>query len=409
MPDDDTISTEDFFWKAALAGPLAFFKSGYTESEVKDIIEHYHDESAREHVVLRALGTVQMYGLAAKRWQEAEKVSNENPEQQNLATESYFVEQAVWARKLLEALVTLVNFSSTNDNRYFAHFVAVSEFTREHYRCDDERKIFGLPSPVRSLVLDTLEEREIALFRQLPDSDKCWYVRSRSKAHLLATQQTRYFAALKIATEAEKTALGYMYNMTYGATSEIIHFSILKKNLEEEESRRLFQSQCGLLTMCILVRAHELCGVAPQGINKTLTSRIRKRKLSPMLESRAVPGDFVLCSNTNYLAEVLEVQRSEYGYERYRVLILDRTREESSDEVWLPAPAVHHINSPTETIEEDRRLKALDPPISRKEMREDMWKTVQTMRALGVLKRPKDVPILKEDIAELLDKDDLNS
>jgi hypothetical protein len=59
---------------------------------------------------------------------------------------SLLVERVAWQRRLLEALVTLINFSSTNDNTYFAHFLAVRELERAQYELADERDFFGAES-----------------------------------------------------------------------------------------------------------------------------------------------------------------------------------------------------------------------------------------------------------------------
>src|SRR5205823_3216370 len=91
--------------------------------------------------------------------------------------------------------------------------------------------------------------------------------------------------------------------------------------------------------IAIIVRAHELCGIQPVGVNKQLVERVRERASVAFLAPSMQVGDFVLTPGP-HVAEVCEIRTTEFGYASYRVKFLDVHCGPGVDEDWLPTLAV---------------------------------------------------------------------
>jgi hypothetical protein len=174
---------------------------------------------------------------------------------------------------------------------------------------------------------------------RLPASASCWYLKP-SSSDKSASLREQYLSAMKVARPAEKTALGYTYQLSFGSASERLHFGVLDPAGESDPGDQAADALCGLLAIAILCRAHDLCGVDPRGINKAIMeSRNRDRPVGDLLSSRAEVGDFVLIAGP-HVAEVCEIRKAQFGYESYRLKSLDTETGPGLTEDWLPAPAV---------------------------------------------------------------------
>lgn len=327
------------FWQIALWGPALFFSSGFSEDELASRFATPTQGTARDFFVLRTLAEVQKYGAAARRWEVEEKHPSSGDHFDTLVKESLIVERVAWERRLLEALVTFINFSTTNQNEYYAHFLAVREFERKRHHTIEERDFFGVESELTKRKLNAMQSLVDAARARLPVSANCWYLKSND-SHKPTTLRTQYLHAMKFARSGEKTALGYTYQMSFGDTSEQLHFGVLECPTESESGVRATYALCGELAIAIICRAHDLCGIEPRGINKSLMqSANRDRPISKLLSARADVGDFVLTAGT-HLAEVLEIRKADFDYESYRVEFLDLENGPGLNEDWLPAPAI---------------------------------------------------------------------
>jgi hypothetical protein len=330
---------QQLFWQIALVGPAVFFSSAFSEEELASRFTAPTSETARDFLVLRTLAEVQKYGAAARRWRAEENRHSSGDRFDALVAESLLVERVAWQRRLLEALVTLINFSTTNQNEYFAHFLAVQEYERERYWAADERDFFGAESELTEKRLCAVQRLVDSARARLPMPADCWYLRFND-AHKTSSLRHRYLRAMRDARSSEKTALGYTYQLSFGAASERLHFGVLDHPADSKLGSRVTDALCGLLATAIICRAHDLCGIEPRGINKSIMQpAIRDRSVSQLLSTRAEVGDFVLVAGP-HLGEVLEIRRGQFDYESYRVGFLDVENGPGLREGWLPAPAV---------------------------------------------------------------------
>jgi hypothetical protein len=390
--------TLQLFWQIALEGAAEFFASAFSEEELAKRFAALTPETARDFLVLRTLAEVQKYGVAVRRW-DAERRQHASPGRYHaLAIESLQVERAAWQRRLLEALVAFINFSSTNQVEYYAHFLVVQEFERQKYSAADEKAFFGEESDLTKRKLDAVKNRVDEARARLPASPNCWYLKPKD-LYKTATLRSQYLRAMDLARPAEKTALGYTYRLSFGSASERLHFGVLEPATEGSGDDAA-EALSGLLVVAVLCRAHDMCNVIPRGINKTLMDPTNRDRATSLMSSRAEVGDFVVISGP-HVAEVRETRRTQFGYESYRLEFLDSLTGPGLNEDWLPAPAVGLFMRRGDLVEEIRGQLAAhagqNVVVTEEQLREstrkavvDAWRIGLRQCVLRQMERPKD-------------------
>ena len=116
------IDDEEMFEGIALAGPAEFFASAHSPEEMARRFAAPGHGCDRDYVVLRTLAEVQKHGFARRRWRDEESRTTTDGSVDRLIRESLDVERVAWQRRLLEALVCLINFSNTNEDAFYSHF-----------------------------------------------------------------------------------------------------------------------------------------------------------------------------------------------------------------------------------------------------------------------------------------------
>lgn len=275
---------DQFFGNIALIGPTLFYESAFEKDELAARFEKPTPDTARDFVVLRTLAEVQKYGVSARRSEAVKKKFRPGDRYDALEAESLLLETVTWQRRLLEALVMLINFSVTPENAHFSHFLALHELERRRRRISDEVDFFGSEPELTKLNIAKLKRDVDAARARLPEPANCWYLKPGDQ-YRVASLRSQYVAAIKLANASEKTALGYTYRLSFGAASELLHFHVTDVG-STSEAGRASDALCGLLALAIIGRAHELCGVEPLGINKVIVNRASQRRMIEFLARR---------------------------------------------------------------------------------------------------------------------------
>jgi hypothetical protein len=354
---ENKLEQREFFEQVALIGPAVFYSSAFSEDELPSLFAESTADTAREHVVLRTLAEVQKFGAACRRWREEEDRCGGKNRLNTLILESLVVDQVAWQRRLLEALITLINFSHSNEQPYYAHYLSLKRFERENSRVNNERDFFGEVSKLTRLRIDSLRTQLEVAEARVPNRSECWYVDPNNMKRSL-TIRRQFLLALRHAIPAERIALGYTYKDSFGAASEELHFNILdaEPQLLDGADHGYRSAVCGLLSIAIICRAHELCEVDPEGVNRyIMRSENRRRQENALLSTQAKVGDFVVSNGPN-ISEVMEIRTGEFGYESCRVRFLETTNDYPDlAEDWLPAPALQLFMSRDALVEETRK------------------------------------------------------
>jgi hypothetical protein len=337
MSDAADDSFETIFSDIALVGPSLFYERAFSADELAARFAGPTPETARDYVVLRTLAEVQMFGVSARRWQAIEATLRPGDKYDAVEAESLALARAASQRRLLEALVTLINFSTTNDNTYYNHFLSLQELDRRRRRITDERDFFGGESELTRRNVDTLKRDVDAAYPKLAAPAQCWYLK-RGEFYKIASFRSQYLVALKTARASETNALGYTYDLSFGSASARLHFGV-SNSAEASAMNGAAVALCGLLAIGIIARAHDLCEVEPTGINKHLAERAQSASLWEALAPPLATGDFVLTTGP-HIGEICEIRTTPFGYTGCRVRFLDDASGPGITEDWLPALAV---------------------------------------------------------------------
>lgn len=342
------MTTDEFkvFRQIALLGTATFLERIVPKEKLESEYIRFNKTNARNFLLLKLLTEVQKTGFVFSRWiKSLESNASSKPNSVNdQIMETFIDEQSLWQRKLMEGLVVLINFSSTNELPFYYHFLLLQELDRYRNMLLEQKDFFSRGSALTQKNIMLLTKRIQSVEDEIGDVSKCWYLSEAKplskRRHWPVTSSLRQQMkrALSIAVLREKTALAYTYGQSYTETSGHIHFNVTRLDLTDLRSRFSFGfAQCGQLALRIIQRAHDLTEVEPEGINKLLMRQDRNRLSNMAPTSKKLEkGDFVL-ANGPYFGEVIDITTSYFGYESYLVKYLEETPLEGIDENWFPS------------------------------------------------------------------------
>ncbi|MEN8615199.1 hypothetical protein ABFB09_07990 [Dehalogenimonas sp. THU2] len=256
-------------------------------------------------------------------------------------------------RRLLELLINLVLFSSTNDQAYYRHLLLLEDLAHNSGMDKDLYDFWGQSS----LRIQDYTKSQIQWIHDAEskvDLVSCWYLKNQrpilrstvkqlAAENILSSFRSRFKQALLSLTNTERITCGYSYYWIFGTSSENIHFrsSRLDNNLSLDEWRMHIQ-RIGLLIYLIIDRCYQIMGkpVASQceEISKSLENEARS---SSIIRDKTVGvyelGDLVFAYGER--SKIIEIKNSPYGYRTYKVNYLD-DKQNKVKEDWCPAPYI---------------------------------------------------------------------
>ncbi len=370
------MTTDEFkvFRQIALLGTATLLSRLVPKEKLESEYIRFNKTNARNFLLLKLLTEVQKTGLVFSRWiKSLETNVSSNPNCVNdQIMETFIDEQSLWQRKLMEGLVLLINFSSTNELPFYYHFLLLQELDRYRNMLLEEKGFFSRGSALTQKTITLVTNQIQTVEREIGNLSKCWYlseakpISKRKQRPVTSSLRQQMKRALSIAAPREKTAIGYTYGQSYSETSGNIHLNVTRLDLTDLRRRFSFGfAQCGQLALRIIQRAHDLTGVEPEDINKLLMRQDRNR-LSNMapISKKLKKGDFVL-ANGPYLGEVIDVTTSAFGYESYLLKYLEETPLEGIDEDWVPSFEVQLFMKRSEMVRNVREALHKEPDKSK--------------------------------------------
>jgi hypothetical protein len=234
---------------------------------------------ARAYFLFATLDEVEKVGVAVMGWDEVigEKLVEPEDATTRVILERTLNEQSFWTRKLLEVLIDLVCFSSTNEDQYYRHLLLLRDL-RQHVSIQQDLEAFyGAPSRNLDWSINRVYEEVRELERNGIDFDRVWYARQPLAAiptrpdGLLTSVRARLRKALPLMQPHEKLSVGLSYARHYGSTSEDIHFrpqATLHDISTDEIAAGI--DRIAVHGVAVIKRVQELVGQVPAGINETL-------------------------------------------------------------------------------------------------------------------------------------------
>lgn len=257
---------------------------------------------------------------------------------------SLLAEGAVATRKLVEALAELINFSGTNEEPFYRHYL-LKKLEDSYRRANNNRERFYSKA---SLNIERTAKRftdDAAKLETQLDRARCWYLRKTKsgRGNSLAPFDEVFDTALRYASPHERLALGLTYDLAYSRPSKSIHWSIGSVEPVINPSYiKVAQGQILVLCSHVLFQCRRIHRWRNRrGAIIELMQLFRKeestielyRTISKTTLSR---GDFVIVQGE--LAEVLEVARSQFSYRIYRVRFLSKSPFPDVPEDWYTGP-----------------------------------------------------------------------
>ena len=345
------------FCRLVILGPAEILERVATPSEGARRFRAFDAQNARDFFLFRCLIEVQKAGIAMQRaiafldrFDSLDESARANAFNL-LDVEAFVAEFSVWHRKLVEVLFRLIGFWSTNDVAYYHHYLLVAELEGILFEQMEQRDFFASFSEYRRHEIDLLALRlEELVATGAVEITRCWYVSTgsfndhlrRRRAPLSASVKALAQFALRNAKPAERQSLGYCYRYAFSMPSETIHFSSLPTE-RKLDIRRLEVTcfQIAFLAFSVIARVEALWGMAVDREACNTARRAAERgNIVGAFEQRAEVGDFVvvtMAADRAYIAEVLEIFRSEYGNESYRIKYLaDKPHPDVTEDTVMP-------------------------------------------------------------------------
>lgn len=352
----------------------------------------------RKHFIYEALNEIEQLAIALMDFSESlaeepQPQKKDDDEARILRNTLEFLEREIslQTRRLIELLVFLINFSQTNTNEYFDHYLLYQELHQRKKRNRDYKVYYGSENLNNNAVIDLIKQC-ITSGETKIDLNKCWYLAGNSPKpdgnSNLENFDTCFKKAIGLATESEKIALRFTYNQSYGVSSQSIHLGIgrIKSQISFEGLRASAFSLYKLGTHCLfrcrtLLGLKNRIGVLPKMLKAERDAdKMMKQMYNRYVKPEIKKGDFVRVGDS--LFEVLGSVRGEFGYRSFKLKFLTRPNIPEIPIEWFPAYEVIKIEDGKKmrdrvidllTINGEKPI--IDPRILRRSMRESVTKT----------------------------------
>ncbi len=310
---------------------------GLSESDFR-FLGRAHNSRGRRHYIYSILDEVEQVAFALKLSHESmTEPPTGIPEDElgrRLIRNTFSVvqrEQAVHIRRLTEILVDLINFSQTNSNPYYDHYLLYEELLVHQQRRHDFKRYFNCENLNTQATIDLIT-RSISHGETRLQLNKCWYLagvnpKPGGKAKL-ETFMNRFDKALPLASKAERLMLGFYYGRAYREASQSIHLNVGGLPSPKSFEGLLFgRNQIWLLAVHCLSRCRRLMnlrtrkGIAAQ-LSRVMGSAMPKEFYDQYTQPKIMKGDFV--SVFDSLCEVVSSTKSKFGYKSFKLRYLTR-------------------------------------------------------------------------------------
>lgn len=325
----------DFFTSICLKGcdQLRSFLKMSETGRIAVGYSHYH---VRDFYIYQILDEIEKVGISLIRctaFLGDEKSRNidasENRETRNIIS-SVIDEQNMWLRKLTEILMEVICFQQSNTNNYFRHYLILQDLRNLETEKRHLSNFYGINNNNIDHQIKNLKKRNNEILEKL-DENKIWYVQKDQKGKLTTKFNSfgsRFKKNHKLFNKSQLINMGFSPKF-YSRYCNHIHPSLNDTKTVSTKEVEKNMRHLAVISKDILIVCKKLLKVsAKRGSLLAQLSNIERNNKFPdelykkKIRTNAEQGDFVLVFD--HLAEVLEVIKSEIGYQSVKVLFLDR-------------------------------------------------------------------------------------
>jgi len=303
------------------------------------------NQKPKEYFLYRILDEIQKAALKIFDWKES--LSEIEPDKmQRIDYEAIIDDQQFRARKLAEALVDAILFSTTDDQAHYGDYFLLHELNECARSQEDRYEFFGHHNKNAEWSANWLCEEIRNLEKAGLDPKTRWYIRDgevlkekwTKKGVPFSTFRDRYKKILPIALPSEFNTIGKSYIHAYSMSKDV-HFTPHDTSSSFEEEK-IFRGvdRVGLLILALIIRCQLLLGRVPEGVNKRYRemhdSNTAPAELAQSLKTKPADVGDIVWIQGDY-AEVLDVTMSKYGYPAYHVRYIERSPLTEVPEDWF--------------------------------------------------------------------------
>jgi hypothetical protein len=303
------------------------------------------NQKPKEYFLYRVLDEIQKAALKIFDWKES--LSEIEPDKmQRIDYETIIDDQQFRARKLAEALVDAILFSTTDDQAHYGDYFLLHELNECARSQEDRYEFFGHHNKNSEWSANWLCEEIRNLEKAGLNPKSRWYVKEghvlnekwTKKGVPLSSFRDRYKKILPIALPSEFNTIGKSYIHAYSMSKDV-HFTPHDTSSSFDEDQ-IFRGvdRVGLLILALIIRCQLLFGRVPEGINKRYRemhdSNTEPAELAGSLKKKpAEIGDIVWIQGE--YGEVLNVTMSKYGYPAYHIKYIEHLPLNEVPEDWF--------------------------------------------------------------------------
>lgn len=357
-PSDDDKRRREFFVQGPLGAASALQKHlPIDEAGYLHVVGHVHGD-ARAYYLYGVLDEVVKTSVAGIRWQEyvdepAEAVEKKKAESRDaahigrLVEASVLDEQEMWVRKLIEILVDVVLFATTNEQEFYRLYLVCRQLDAYVGLQADFEEFYAFRSGNADETIRLLQ-RDIEGIRDRIDFGRAWFLadgidlrRLPRPGGAFRSVRQRFMRAQAIADSDLRLVLGTSYEMGYSTPSRSVHPNVggpTRDFTRAEVERNM--AKIGILGIHIAVAAYGLAGITPEGAAAQTADALRQSiggdMFRRMFQRQFDLGDIVFAYGDD-LCQIVETARSKYGNTSYKVRYLARRPIPEIGEDWFPS------------------------------------------------------------------------
>lgn len=362
-PTDDRAARLSFFVRTPLQLATRIqAKLGIDELTYLHVAAPAHTD-ARAYFLFGVLDEVVKAAVAAMRWQDllgdaavAKDPKFSEGDRSRIARQvlaSTASDQAMWFRRLIEILVDLVLFSSTNDQDFYRCFLAAKSVASGEDARGDVEEFFGceIENAAHGLRQDRDNLRAIAGRVAV---GRAWFLKappgpdgSIKGNQGFSSFRSRFKMAHAVATPSDRLLLGASYVPAYATPSKLIHWTVGDSSRSPElRDVEVLLTHIGLLGLRVCHLVEDLFGDSQaslsMGTRQALELSDIPRLYAARFQQKFDVGDIVLVDGA-HVCQVVETKQSKYGNTSFRCRFLGRPPIPSISLDWCPSPGVQRI------------------------------------------------------------------
>jgi len=349
--DKEKKDRNDFYVQVCIKGAQQLRQKLKVDEDGYQFVAGYSHHFTRDYYLYGILDEIEKVGIALIRYREFLSGDNNVEIQDKTQARvtrnvlgSVYDEQELWKRKLNEILAELILFQKTNTLDYYRHYLYVRELTYFKRLSNDFRDFYSCDNKNIKYSINMLRE-DIKNIEQKIEITKCWYLRSKdpNKSRALIDKKRLFFKAIEEGNASQKLILGFTYQDAFTGPSMNIHAQIGSMKKGDITTQRI-QANIGhlsLLSAHIILLAKKLVkakfrkGLLSQLNRAFIDNKYPQELFRNIVSPKIQKGDFVLAYND--LAEVINVNKSKFGYKSFVVKYLSRPPIPEITEESLPA------------------------------------------------------------------------